>query len=450
MRNKSVAGEAHDVTRLSDGGYDDTPDSEQEVPARGRGLFLGIGLSLGLTAAAFLSGFHLGGGTFSSTHNQASLFSFFSNTKTQPAEAVDLSEFWRVWNLLEEKFTSASATGTVSKIERIEGAIRGLVASYDDPYTVFLPPSEASYFEEDISGNFGGVGMEVGMRDGFITVIAPLPDTPATTAGVLPGDIVVRIDGRSTERLSIDEAVRQIRGEKGTVVVLTLAREGVSEFIEVEIVRDTITIPTVETRIEDGVFIISFYNFNAQAELKMQEALREYVKSGSRSLVLDLRGNPGGFLHSSIAIASYFLPTGKVVLREHFGGDEEVVYRSQGKLLGQFAPQAMVVLVDEGSASAAEILAGALAEHKVATLIGEQTFGKGSVQELINLPGGSSLKVTIARWLTPNGNSISDGGLTPDIVIERTAEDRQEERDPQLEAAKAFLRGELSVPVPAD
>jgi len=288
--------------------------------------------------------------------------------------------------------------------------------------------------------------MEVGIRDNMVTVIAPLPETPAERAGLISGDIITRINDVSTEGMRIDEAVKMIRGEKGTEVKLSIYREGDTEIREITVVRDTISIPTVVTEMVDGVFVLRLYSFNALAEMKTQEALRKYVESGAKSMVLDLRGNPGGYLQSAVAIASYFLPTGKVVVREHYGeNDEEKLYRSQGRTLREFTPKELVVLVDGGSASASEILAGALKEHGVAVLIGQDTFGKGSVQELIPLPDGSSVKITVARWLTPNGLSISDGGLAPDIKITRTPEDRVNEVDPQQDAAIRHIKGEVVV-----
>lgn len=405
-------------------------------------LLLGLGLALVFATAAFFSGMHLGAGGFSAGDLEANAYSFFSSD-TDPVEGVDLGEFWRVWNLMEEKYVSGTSTGAVSVEERLQGAIDGLVDSYDDPYSVYMPPVDAAAFEENISGNFSGVGMEVGIRDDVLTVIAPLPDTPAERAGIIAGDIIVRIDDDSTENMSIDEAVGLIRGEKGTEVVLTVYREGEIEFKEIPVVRDTILIPTIKTEVRGDVFVISLFNFNAIAELKMQEALREYVLSGADKMVIDLRGNPGGFLQSAVSIAGYFLPAGKVVVRENFGGDiDEQVFRSSGKSLKSYSPEEIVVLIDGGSASASEILAGALQEHGVATLIGQTTFGKGSVQELVELPDGSSLKVTVARWLTPNGQSISDGGLAPDYEVIRTPQQRIDDVDPQLEAALAWLSGD--------
>lgn len=401
------------------------------LPPRPALPLLGIGLAILLATGAFFSGMQFGSGG----NMQASLGNLFNST-AQPDESVDMSEFWQVWNLLDDKFVSSSTTDPVSDEDRVRGAIEGLVNAYEDPYTVFLPPEDASKFEEDISGNFSGVGMEVGIREGVVSVIAPLPDTPAERAGVRAGDLIIRIDGISTERMSIDEAVSLIRGEAGTTVTLTVLREGNDEFLEIPIVRDTISIPTIETEVQGDVFIIRLYSFNALAEAEMQRALREYIASGTHKMILDLRGNPGGYLQSAVSIASYFLPTGKVVVRESFGeGEEEQLYRSTGKTLRNFAPQKMAILVDGGSASASEILAGALQEHGVATLVGQQTFGKGSVQELLRIGSGSSLKVTVARWLTPEGTSISEGGLTPDVVVEITPEQITAGEDPQLDAA---------------
>jgi carboxyl-terminal processing protease len=399
--------------------------------------FLGIGLAVLLATATFFSGLHIGG----NAKLEANIFSFLGSNEIKADDSVDLSEFWHVWNLLDEKFVISTSTEAVSTKVKVQGAIAGLVKSYGDPYTIYMPPAAASLFNEDISGNFSGVGMEVGIKDDLITVIAPLPNSPSEKAGLIAGDILVRINGTSTEGMNVDEAVRLIRGEKGTDVVFSILRKGEEGFREITVKRDTITIPTSKTEVKDGVFIISLYSFNAISEAEMQTALRKYVDSHKKKLIIDLRGNPGGYLQSAVAIGSYFLPMGKTIVRESFGGNaKEEVYRSAGTELGKAAPEKLVILVDGGSASASEILAGALQEHKVATLIGAQTFGKGSVQELVKLDDGSSLKVTVARWLTPNGISISHGGLTPDVVVERTPEDRVAGKDPQLEAALEFLK----------
>jgi carboxyl-terminal processing protease len=407
---------------------------------------LGVLLALILAGGSFMTGLQVDN-LIQKEDQAASLFSFFSTKSVNSAtEEADLTQFWRVWNLLDEKFISASSTATISNEDKINGAIEGMVATYGDPYTVFMPPVESAAFNEDISGNFSGVGMEVGLRDNLVTIIAPLTGTPAEKAGLLSGDIIARIDGKSTEGMSIDEAVKMIRGEKGTEVKLSIYREGELEIREMSVVRDTITIPTVATEQIKDTFIIRLYSFNALAETQFEAALREYSKSDASALILDLRGNPGGYLQSAVSIASYFLPAGKVVVREHFReNDEEKLYRSQGRALRNFTPADTVVLIDGGSASASEILAGALREHNVATLIGDDTFGKGSVQELVQLADGSSVKITVARWLTPQGISISEGGLKPDIKISRTPQQRLDAVDPQQEAALKFINGETVV-----
>ncbi len=416
----------------------ETIPSTQKTGTTAASPLLGIGLAVLLATATFFSGLHIG----TDAKLEANIFSFFSR-ETKADDSVNLNEFWRVWNLLEEKYVTSSTTDSLSPEERVRGAIDGLVRSYGDPYTIYMPPQDAAAFNEDISGNFSGVGMEVGIRDEVLTIIAPLPESPAEKAGLMAGDAIVRIDEKSTEGMAVDAAVGIIRGEAGTEVKFTIFRKGEEEFREITVVRATINIPTSKTEVKGDVFVISLYSFNAISEAEMQNSLRAFVKSEKKKLILDLRGNPGGYLQSAVSIGSYFLPLGKTIVRESFGGERsEEVYRSSGKQLGAFSPEQFVVLVDGGSASASEILAGALQEHHAATIIGAQTFGKGSVQELVNLDDGSSLKVTIARWLTPNGVSISEGGLTPDMVVERTAEDRTAEKDPQMDAALEFLSKE--------
>ena len=420
-------------------------DEREPTEARGSAGLLGFGLAIVFASAAFFSGLSMGSG-IDGDSQQAGLFSFLFSQRPAVEEEVDLTEFWRVWELMEEKFVAGTSTEPVTHEERLYGAIQGLVASYGDPYTVFLPPEDAEQFEEDISGNFEGVGMEVGIRDNMVTVISPLPNTPAERAGIVAGDVIVKIDEVETDRMTIDEAVRLIRGEKGTAVSLTLYREGELELRTVSVVRDTIDIPTVDAEREGDVYIIRLYSFNAIAESKMQEELKNFTQSGAKKLVLDLRGNPGGYLESAVAIGSYFIPQGKVIVREQFGeGKSEEVYRSRGRVVHEFTPDTMVVLVDQGSASASEILAGALKEHGIATLIGETTFGKGSVQELVNLPERSSLKVTVARWLTPDGVSFSENGLEPNVRITRTPQQVVDGVDPQREAAKEWLRGNHNI-----
>jgi len=417
------------------------PAKSRSSSKRGLAFFLAFVFAFG----AFFSGIQFGQGTLA-YQQTANIFSIFGIDKAKGEVVSDqpnLEEFWEVWNLLEEKYATGSSTSTISVEDRLQGAIEGLVDSYGDPYTLYLPPVDSAVFNEEISGNFSGVGMEVGIRDRLVTVIAPLKGTPAELAGIMAGDVIVEIDEVSTEGMRIDEAVKLIRGEKGTTVNLQIFRVGEQEFIDIPIVRDTIDVPTVESQMIGDTFVIALYSFNAVAEAQMQKALQAYVESGTDKLIIDVRGNPGGFLQSAVSISSYFLPTGKVIVTEQFGdSSKDDVFRSRGRQVQVFSPDSLVVLVDGGSASAAEILAGALQDHGVATVIGAQTYGKGSVQELVELDNGSSLKVTIARWLTPNGTSISEGGLTPNIAISLSSAQRIAQEDPQKDAAIRFLAGE--------
>lgn len=419
--------------------------SSETTDKKSSGFVFSLGVTILLMAAAFFSGFHVG----SDGQMKSGLNSLFAEQVDVAPTEVDLSQFWHVWNVLDNKFVSGTSTELLPEDEKVRGAIAGLVRSYGDPYTVYFPPVEAAEFEEDISGNFGGVGMEVGIREEMVTIIAPLPDTPAEKAGLMAGDIIIKIDGQSTDRMSIDAAVRLIRGEVGSDVVLTIYREGATEFQDITVTRGLITVPIINTEVRDDIFIVSLYNFNAMSEMEMQKAMQEFVRSGASKLIIDLRGNPGGYLQSAVAISSYFLPVGKVVVEETSGrGDEtDQIYRSTGRTLDGFAPEEVVVLINRGSASASEILAGALRAHGAATLVGENSFGKGSVQELVKLKDGSSLKVTVARWLTPDGISISEGGLKPDIEVEMTPQMIMDGLDPQLEAAIEVLHGTYVAPV---
>jgi len=369
---------------------------------------------------------------------------------------ADFAPFWSAWVTLQEKFVPIATTTQPSDQERVWGAVAGLAASLKDPYTVFLPPEEAALFQTEINGNFSGVGMEVGIKDEVLTVIAPLKGTPAERAGVHSGDKILKINDEVSAAMKVDEAVRKIRGTKGTKVRLTLAREGKNEPFEITIVRDTIEIPTIETELksvasktganagqpselQDGVFVIRLFNFSAQSPRLFRDALKRFADSGSDKLILDLRGNPGGFLDAAVEMASWFLPSDKVVVSEDFGSKEKAkVHRSRGYNVFTTGLK-MAILVNGGSASASEILAGALQEHGIAKLVGAKTFGKGSVQELVPITPETALKVTVARWLTPKGKSISNGGLTPDIEVKMTPDDLDKKRDPQMDRAIKLL-----------
>jgi len=360
----------------------------------------------------------------------------YNTENASTTENVDFQPFWDAWNTINERY---EGTDPVDAQTKVWGAIQGLADSLGDPYTVFLPPEDNEAFGELIGGSFGGVGMEIGKEDDVLVVMAPLKGTPAERAGVRAGDMIVEIGTTTTNGLSVDEAVDLIRGEPGTSVDITFFREGETEPRELTIVREKIIVPTLDSELRaDGIFVISLYNFDAHATADFRQAIKEFSATKSDKLIIDVRGNPGGYLDAAVSIASYFLPEGEVIVRESIDGAEETVYRSKG-YARTTKPLKMVVLVDGGSASASEILAGALQENNIAKLVGSQTFGKGSVQELISITGDTSLKLTIAQWLTPGGTSISKEGLTPDIIVERTAEDFEAEKDPQLDAAVADI-----------
>jgi len=416
---------------------------------------------------SFIAGIYIGYENRPEITKVSSIINKESAISSNTAEKVDFSPFWKTWNEINEKFVDTNnATSTAnSGQDKIWGAIKGLVGSLEDPYSVFLPPSDSRIFEENISGSFGGVGIEIGIRDDVLTVIAPLKDTPAYRAGMLSGDKIIKVDDTTTARLSIDGVVKIIRGEVGTPVVLTVVREDEEDPIEITIVRGIIIIPTIDTEIQSGgstqaanqnntngektkdkqdVFVIKLYNFSAVSPDLFKNSLREFLLTGSDKLIIDLRGNPGGFLQAAVDIASWFLPAGKIIVIEDFGGQKEnTTYRSRGYNIFNENLK-IVILVNQGSASASEILAGALSEHGMAKIVGQTTFGKGSVQELIKITPDTSLKLTVAHWLTPNGNLISKGGITPDYEVQITPEDREAGRDPQMKKALEILRANLN------
>ena len=295
----------------------------------------------------------------------------------QPKD-LDFGKFWQVWNLLQDNFVQTHASNTIPTYqERVYGAIAGLTDSYHDPYTVFLPPAEAKQFNDDIKGSFVGVGMELGEREGSLMVVAPLKDSPAERAGIRSGDIILTIDGKASETMAVEAAVKLIRGEIGTTVTLDLKRAGESAPLTIKIVRDTIKIPVIKSyKRNDGIFVIELYSFSENSADLFRGALRQYFESGSTRLILDLRGNPGGYLESAVQMASYFLPVGTTIVTEDYKGKQDnLAHRSLGYNVFANKKLSMAILVDQGSASASEILAGGLAQNGVAKLGGTRTFG---------------------------------------------------------------------------
>ncbi len=359
-----------------------------------------------------------------------------SNKETAVQTPADFAPFWKVWNIINEKYPGSKTTDQ----EKVYGAISGLLGSLNDPYSVFFNPDEAKSFQEEISGNFSGIGMEVGTKDKVLTVIAPLKNTPAYNAGIKSGDKVLKVDGVETYGLSAEKAVKLIRGEKGTTVTLTIFREGEKDSREIKIVRDIINIPTLDTELrKDGIFVIKLYSFSANSSKLFRNAMKEFVLSKSDKLLLDLRGNPGGYLDASVDMASWFLPEGKVVVTEDYGSSKEpTIYRSRGYNIFNEKLK-FIILIDGGSASASEILAGAMRDHGRAKLVGSQSFGKGSVQQMVDVTDDTILKITVAKWLTPNGATIAEVGLTPDYIVEGVKKDSVDKVDPQLNKAVELL-----------
>jgi carboxyl-terminal processing protease len=352
-------------------------------------------------------------------------------------EEVDFSLFWEAWDNLQKKFVSPEK---FDKEKMLHGAISGMVKSLEDPYTVFFGPEETDKFLEDVTGRFEGVGMEVGIRKGQLQVISPLEGTPAQKAGLRPGDKIIKIDDIFTIDLTIDEAVDRIRGPKGTEVTLTVFRDEWKTTKEIKVQRAVIEVPSLKWEIKDGdIAYLQLYQFSEKAGMDFNKAAIEILNSPAKKIILDLRNNPGGYLEVAQDIAGWFLERGQVVVIEDFGSrGEKKEYKSQGN--GRLASYPLVVLINKGSASGSEILAGALQDDRGIKLIGEDSFGKGSVQGLEKLRDGSSLKITVAKWLTPKGQLITDVGLKPDIKVEITEEDYKQDKDPQLEKAIEIIR----------
>lgn len=318
-----------------------------------------------------------------------------------------------------------------------DGLKQGLVKAAGDPFTEFLNVEATKEFEEGLSGSFEGIGAELGKEEQSIVIISPITGFPAEKTGLRAGDIVSEINGESAYDITITEAVKKIRGPKGTEVKLGILRG--NKTLEFEITRDTITIPSVKSEMVNGdVGVIEISRFGDDTTELARQAAQDLQNKGAKSIILDLRNNPGGLLDSAVEVASLWLPEGTLVVDERRGETTVKTHRAVGSSILEGVPT--VVLINEGSASASEIVAGALKDHNVATILGEKSYGKGSVQEVIPLGGGGSLKVTIARWFTPAGRNIDKEGIQPDQKIKLTEKDVNAKRDPQKTRAIKFLK----------
>lgn len=390
---------------------------------------------------AFFTGFNYGKNYQSETEKMSLIIR--NSTASASTTPLDFEPFWLAWRKIDENYVStATTTEVVDDNKRLFGAISGMTASLGDPYTIFFPPVESKEFGEQISGQIEGVGMEIDVKDGVLTVVSPIKNSPAYKAGIKSGDKILKIDDRLTENLTTIEAVKLIRGKRGTAVNLTLFRDGMKDPFEKSVVRDFINLPTVDTETKGGVFIIRLYSFSQISPGLFRDAMREFYQTGKNKLIIDLRGNPGGYLEAARDMASWFLPAGEVIVSEEFKKKENnQVFRSVGYNIFDGSLK-MAILIDGGSASASEILAGALRDHGRAILIGTKSYGKGSVQELFEITDNpkTSLKVTIAKWLTPNGTSISFQGLTPDVEVKLDEEAyKTDKTDNQLNKAIEIL-----------
>ena len=343
--------------------------------------------------------------------------------------------FWEAWDIIEREFYHPQKEPDPQ--EMIYGAVGGMIASMGDRHTTFVEPAQTSIWEEDLQGSFEGIGANVSMVDGRLVITCPLAGSPAEKAGLQANDVVLEVDGVKIENLDLLEAISLIRGPKGTIVHLKISREGQSEPFEVAIKREKIDLPTVESEMLDGgIGYLRLTEFNARATSLMRDTLKQLLDQEARGMVLDLRSNPGGYLQTAVEIGSQFIDEGIILIERGKNGVEREYRARKGGVATQIP---LVVLVDGRTASASEIVAGAIQDHGRGVLVGQPTYGKGSVQESHHLSDGSSLRVTTARWYTPNDREIDEQGLTPDIVVEFTPEDVAEGRDPQLDRAREYL-----------
>ncbi len=340
----------------------------------------------------------------------ATVINLYSKTRSS---TVDFNQFWRIWDMVKTNYVAQP----VDETKLFYGALSGIVQGLEDPHSVYFPPKEAEAFAQDLSGSLEGIGAEIGLKDDVITVIAPLAGSPAERSGLRPGDKIIKINAEETYGLSLDGAVMKIRGPKGTTVVLSIFSKDGDELREVKIVREKITVPSVTTEFKDGgVAYIRIASFNQDTVPLFDQAILAILAKQAKGIILDLRSDPGGFLEGAIDVASEWVQNGTIVTEKMKDGlSRDHASTGAHRLVGM----PTVVLVDDGSASASEIVAGALQDYGQATIVGIKTYGKGSVQDFQVLPDGSALKLTIAHWYTPKGRLIDHNGIIPDVVMEK-------------------------------
>lgn len=395
-----------------------------------------------LVAIVFGTGFSVGGHTekkrlqaLMPDSNSSGLIVEHGQEKTPLIDPkVDFSMFWDIWRIVKTQHFGEQ----IDDQKLLYGALSGIVSALKDPYSVFFDPETTKKFNDELAGTFQGIGAEIGMKKDLIVVVAPLPNSPAERAGIHAGDVLLAIDDKETGGMSTDAAVSLIRGKKGTVVKLTIYREGLKEPKEIAITRDDIKMEAVTWKLTDRIAYIKIAHFNADTTPMFGRALKELLPQNPKGLIVDLRNDPGGYLDSAVEVTSEWVPKGSLIVVQHSSDTEEEQFTSEKNPRLEHMPT--VVLINGGSASASEIMSGALQDYGKATLVGEKTFGKGSVQNYEPLRDGSSIKITIAEWLTPKRRMINKQGIEPDIKVERTREDYEANRDPQLDRAMSILK----------
>ncbi len=361
------------------------------------------------------------------------------------SSVADFSTFWAAWQDINNDSLWVPST---TPQERMYGAISGMVASLGDPYTEFFTPADSNQFQQDITGNFGGIGAELGENTSTeIVIISPLTGTPAAKAGLKPEDVIVAINGSSTAGMNVDDAVNLIRGTVGTNVTLSIYRQGWSKPKDFTITRANIQVPTVEFSMKGDIAYIQLNEFTQDADGLFYNALQKAVDNNAQGIVLDLRNDPGGYLEVAVDLAGYFLKPGSPVVKEVGRSVPEQDYTATGS--GALSNMPMAILINGGSASAAEILSGALNDDRKVPLVGERSFGKGTVQQLENLPDGSSLKITVAHWVLPSGRILDHDGLVPTYAVPLTDAQIAAGQDPQLDKALEIVKDQINgIPLP--
>ncbi len=392
-----------------------------------------------LVAILLGSGFALGF-KYGKMFPQTITVSEVSGTSSGQPAAVNFGTFWESWDTINKNYLRAS---TVSAQDKVYGAISGLVGSLKDPYSIFLSPKDNEKFQEDVQGNFGGIGAEIGVKKDQLVVIAPLKDTPASHAGLKALDMILSINSSSTEGMNADQAVKLIRGPKNTQVTLSILREGWDKPKDFKLTRETITVPTLDFTMKNGnIAYVQLYTFNANASYLFYNAVSKAAAAGAKGMILDLRDDPGGYLDVAVDLGGWFFPKNTLIVKEESRNGVSEEMRASGN--ATLADLPIVVLINGGSASASEILAGALRDNRGIKLIGEKSFGKGTVQQLIPLPDGSTMKLTIAHWVLPSGKILENGGLVPDIEVKITDDDVKNKKDPQLDKAIEVIKQEIN------